>query len=643
MANPIQFNEDFIPRITAGGVSRGEALSSTSLVDVQANRTDIPSGAVEKRVKFLNDLGFGDITLGEIKEGGPKRDEFIKAIVAYGKDTRSGELVGDFTKILGEVGVTAARGANPFRAMMKEAVGEADYLKAGFSTAVDRKIPLAYPPEVYTEVKSTVAGLLTSDDPLRKEAGVRMLLMMQGGYRPSDFKGLKIENINFETGIVKGLALKTDSKDNIEGAGKKSVPIAYMPSSQRDVILHHIGDRKNGMVFTNSASSLDKLINEELAKASIPLIEYYSEGTDSYVKEKFSAYDFRRLMETHLSAQGYNETSTVRRALTWRPQEGNVQKYQAILNEAGRIEQANAASFQTWVLMSEGNAVLVPAAKNKPKTRVRTHGQFLTEVGIDKISPYTARYAVTGEAVNNLPPFMQERAQQLSEGVVFSNDNIAPISIETDDAAAQTYQKTSKTKAETALLQAEIDKRDTAARLAGTPEVTQTSVPTPAAADVDEPNIEVQNKLTEEGFDSKGMADAMKEYQKTGKMPSGTKGVVGTVVGVAGTVASKGAKAALSTLPGVGFESTRRELIERGETPEKAAGQAFVEEASGAMGIIGPASRALTDLTISGTEKALEQQYGIKGDLTDESLEDILTRLISGGRMASGGFIEKGD
>ena len=167
--------------------------------------------------------------------------------------------------------------------------------------------------------------------------------------------------------------------------------------------------------------------------------------------------------------------------------------------------------------------------------------------------------------------------------------------------------------------------------------------PPPAAADVDEPNIEVQNKLTEEGFDSKGMADAMKEYQKTGKMPSGTKGVVGTVVGVVGTVASKGSKAALSTLPGVGFESTRRELIERGETPEKAAGQAFVEEASGAMGIIGPASRALTDLTISGTEKALEQQYGIKGDLTDESLEDILTRLISGGRMASGGFIEKGD
>ena len=136
---PIQFKEDFIPRITAEGVSRGDALSATSLLDVQSNRTDIPVAAIEKRVKFLNDLGFGDITLGEIKEGGPKRDAFIKALVKHGKDTRSDELVGDFKKILGEVGLAGARGANPFRAMMKETVGEADYLKAGFSTVIEVK------------------------------------------------------------------------------------------------------------------------------------------------------------------------------------------------------------------------------------------------------------------------------------------------------------------------------------------------------------------------------------------------------------------------------------------------------------------------------------------------------------------------
>ena len=478
---PIQFKEDFIPRITAEGVSRGDALSATSLLDVQSNRTDIPVAAIEKRVKFLNDLGFGDITLGEIKEGGPKRDAFIKALVKHGKDTRSDELVGDFKKILGEVGLAGARGANPFRAMMKETVGEADYLKAGFSTVIDRKIPLAYPPEVYTEVKKTVAGLLGSEDPARKAAGVRMLMMMQGGYRPSDFKGLRVENINFETGIVKGLDLKTDSKDNVEGKGKKSVPIAYMPSSQRDVIRHHIGSRTNGLVF-ESPEKLDKIINEELGKANIPEIEYYSEGTGTYVKEKFSAYDFRRLMETHLSAQGYNETSTVRRALTWRPQEGNVQKYQAVLNEAGRIEQANAASFQTWVLMSEGNAVLVPAAEGQAETRVRTHGQFLTEVGITEISPYTARYAVTGEAVNNLPPFMQERARELSQGVVFANDNINPVSVDTDPGAARTYQETAKVQAETGLLQAEIDKRKKGQELADTPQPVKPTATAEAAS-----------------------------------------------------------------------------------------------------------------------------------------------------------------
>jgi len=39
---------------------------------------------------------------------------------------------------------------------------------------------------------------------------------------------------------------------------------------------------------------------------------------------------------------------------------------------------------------------------------------------------------------------------------------------------------------------------------------------------------------------------------------------------------------------------------------------------------------------ISGAEAGLESQYGIKGSLTDESLEDIITRLVTGGRDTSG-------
>ena len=498
---PIELKEDFVSRITEGGATRGEALSAATLVDVQANRLGLPSSAIQNRVKFIKDLGFEDITLGEIKESGPKRDAFIKAIIAHGKDTRSNEIIGDFTSILGEVGVTLPRGANPFRAMMKEAVGEAAYLKAGFSTTIDRKIPLAYPPEVYTEVKNTVTGLLTSEDPVRKEAGIRMLLMMQGGYRPSDFKGLKVENINFETGIVKGLDLKTDSKDNVEGGGKKSVPIAYFPSAQRDVVKEHIGTRTKGLVFQTSASKLDKIINDELASANIPEIEYYSEGSGQYVKEKFSAYDFRRMMETHLSAQGYNETSTVRRALTWRPQEGNTQKYQAILNEAGRIEQANAASFQTWVLMSDGNTIV------QDGQRIKTHGQFLTEVGIKQLSPFTTRYAVTSQAVNNLPPFMQDRALQLAEGVTFSNDNIAPLPIRTDSEAASTFQDIAKTEMQTRKTQAQIDLRKAETELAETPEP-QKAAPKPAVT-VESPepkslsdlSPELQDKLGKSGFD----------------------------------------------------------------------------------------------------------------------------------------------
>ena len=98
--------------------------------------------------------------------------------------------------------------------------------------------------------------------------------------------------------------------------------------------------------------------------------------------------------------------------------------------------------------------------------------------------------------------------------------------------------------------------------------------------------------------------------------------------------------------PIVGFESTRREMIERGATPEEAAGQAVAEELSGPLGIIGPGSRALADVTIEGAEKGLEQQYGYKGPVTLDTIDKIGAGLISGGRFkfpnfASGGFIEK--
>ena len=75
---------------------------------------------------------------------------------------------------------------------------------------------------------------------------------------------------------------------------------------------------------------------------------------------------------------------------------------------------------------------------------------------------------------------------------------------------------------------------------------------------------------------------------------------------------------------------------------EEATAMAGVEEVS-PVGVAMAAKEVTEDVgmaaagqVISGAEAGLESQYGIKGSLTDESLEDIITRLVTGGRDTSG-------
>jgi len=294
----VDFNKDFISQITADGKSRGDALRGSSLVDIISNRTDISDKVKAARTQVLSELGASGITLGDITEETPAGKQLFNSIIEKGSTNSVNGFIGDFKSILAEVGVTAQGTTNPFRTMLKNSVGEAGYLKAGFSTDVSRLIPLQFPQEVYTESKRIAAGLMA--DPNTRPAGGRMLMMMMGGYRPSDFKALKIENIDFNTGLVKGLELKTDAKP-----GKKSsnVKIGYLPTAQRDIIKSIIGDKTSGLVF-EKPSSLDKTIGDALKSSAIPDIEYLQESTGEYVKQPFSAYDWRRVMETSLSAKG---------------------------------------------------------------------------------------------------------------------------------------------------------------------------------------------------------------------------------------------------------------------------------------------------------------------------------------------------
>ena len=506
----VDFNKDFISQITADGKSRGDALRGSSLVDIISNRTDISDKVKAARTQVLSELGASGITLGDITEETPAGKQLFNSIIEKGSTNSVNGFIGDFKSILAEVGVTAQGTTNPFRTMLKNSVGEAGYLKAGFSTDVSRLIPFQFPQEVYTESKRIAAGLMA--DPNTRPAGGRMLMMMMGGYRPSDFKALKIENIDFNTGLVKGLELKTDAKP-----GKKSsnVKIGYLPTAQRDIIKSIIGDKTSGLVF-EKPSSLDKTIGDALKSSAIPDIEYLQESTGKYVKQPFSAYDWRRIVETSLSAKGYSDDDLVRKALTWRPPAGNVQKYQAVIDQSGAIEEANARAFEPYVLLTEGNRTTGPDGKF-----TLTHGQFLSDVGVTQLSPYTQRYTVSADGVSKLPVHFQEVVQQKSQGVSFSDKTIASATITVDPLASDTFVELSKTQMETQLLEAEAAKRTAQANMPPKPSKL-------ASADADvvpESNPEARANLERKGFDAKSMADGINKY--LGKVPGPVKKALG--------------------------------------------------------------------------------------------------------------------
>ena len=455
----VEFKEGYVKSIQQEGMSRVAAIRSQPLVSLYMNRADLKPDKKNKLIAAINALGGQELTLDDVLNEGPKKTALIDSIVGSDKAANVKALVGDLGKnVLAEVGVTAQGTANPLRAMIKAQVGSAEYDKKGLGTDTTRLRPLNIPREVYQGSKDVAASLMANPD--TRLAGGRMILMMLGGYRPSDFKALRIENIDFKTGLVLGLELKTDDKSKAAGIGA-----AYFPRPQLDVIKAIMGDRKEGLLFENP-DPLDKLINERLRTADMPEILYRQESTGKNITKPATAYDFRRMQETALQAAGYTSTNPVRKYLTWRPISGKEasEGYMALINQSAELEEANALSFEPFIHMTDGNIVEMPDG-----SVTKTHGQFLTEVGVTELSPYTLRYTASTRGRARLPIAEIERLDLEDTGVVYSDSPIASKATVTDPAAASAYIDIARTNQETRKVQAEINLREKQQSLANMP------------------------------------------------------------------------------------------------------------------------------------------------------------------------------
>ena len=199
--------------------------------------------------------------------------------------------MGAFQPFFEEAGYIGPKGNNPARVLLAGVIGQKS-IKELFPTDPVRKRPSPYPFETYTKLKDVVTGLLSSKDKNTRLAGVQLGMHVLGGYRPSDFKNLKIENIDFKTGIVSDLLVKDK--------GGSTTKQGYFPQIIRDILLKEVDPKGQGAVFPKNNETV---INDALKKSNITA-EYTNEKTGVKTTAPFTLEDTRKLNETHLTTLG---------------------------------------------------------------------------------------------------------------------------------------------------------------------------------------------------------------------------------------------------------------------------------------------------------------------------------------------------
>lgn len=110
------------------------------------------------------------------------------------------------------------------------------------------------------------------------------------------------------------------------------------------------------------------------------------------------------------------------------------------------------------------------------------------------------------------------------------------------------------------------------------------------------------------------------------------------VIAGAGYVGTATKKAGAAILPGVGYESTRRELVEGGMDEQMAALRAGVEEVSTPLGVLGAVERGIVEPAIDAAAEQYKKEYG------NANPTSFLTQMLTGqslgpSNFSSGGFI----
>lgn len=314
-----KFNEAFEESLRAGGASRQKSINSSTLRDVITNRSpdDYKKGAgqgkINNALRFFDKAGILDMTVEQLASDEGKVI-FVNAMTgdAYAElgKNQANEASKFISGIFEDAGHGKAWGSNTLKRELSP-----ERAKELFPIEATQQKVKGYPDDFFTRTKRVVMELQAAG---QKEAAAQFLLSITGGYRSADITDVKVEDIDFRTGVLFDVVVK--------GAGETVDKTGIFSSPQLDVIKDYLGGRTEGLLFADPEANA-KIINAQLKKSFPPdYLTKKSKARGTYTTG-VTLYDYRHFNETYLSS--LDVSPELRKVATLRAPSDVSEKYAA--------------------------------------------------------------------------------------------------------------------------------------------------------------------------------------------------------------------------------------------------------------------------------------------------------------------------
>lgn len=375
-----QYSEELETKFREG--SRGKNIANTPLRELIAGRVDTYTERAKKNaIDYFEDII--DLTPEELKD---KPELFREAMVGSSYEQYGKGKGNDAQKLLSGIMEDAGAGTSWPRKTLISELGRDKALELFPLDPTRRNV--RFDDDVFKNLKASMVILSEQND---TPAVAQLALHAFGGFRPSDLKGMKVEDIDFRTGEVNA---------TIKTRGGTQRTTGYFAPPLLDAVKLHVGNRKQGLVFEDIDANV-KRINTVLADVFGPeAITSYNEKTGETKTITMHVKELRNLNESLLTTQGVEPNSEARKALTFRLPSSVAGKY-----------AASAANRRIMREMVAKNVSMIAGYSETPNV-----SQFFADVGIPA-SNTTSKIAVTQGTLEMFEGYSDTLSREFVESI----------------------------------------------------------------------------------------------------------------------------------------------------------------------------------------------------------------------------------